>query len=187
MGATSFGKQKMLYSLGGVENWLFFNPDSIVNHTIPLPDAEKFAYQVQSANLRGFESNARNGSSVLLINAEMRIPITEYLTRRLPKNVLLRNLQLVAFYDIGTAWQGLSPFSTENPLNTTSIDPGASTGVVSPIRVRVNYYRRPIIQGAGFGLRTVFLGYFLRLDYAWGIETGALQRPMVYLSLGTDF
>ena len=183
MGATSFGKQKMLYSLGGMENWLF----PTRNETIPLPDANNFAYQVVSANLRGFRSNARNGSSVALINAEMRIPITEYLTRNLPRNVLLRNLQLIAFYDIGTAWQGLSPFSTDNPLNTTLIDPGASSGVFSPIRVRVNYYRRPIIQGAGFGIRTVFLGYFLRMDYAWGIETGALQKPMVYLSLGTDF
>lgn len=183
MGATSFGKQKILYSLGGMENWLI----PTFNETIPLPDGNEFAYQILSSNLRGFQSNARNGSSVALINAEMRIPVTEYLSRTPPRNVLLRNLQVIAFYDIGTAWQGLSPFSTDNPLNTTLIDPGAAAGVVSPIRVRVNYYRRPIIQGAGFGIRTVFLGYFLRMDYAWGIETGALQKPMVYLSLGTDF
>jgi len=27
----------------------------------------------------------------------------------------------------------------------------------------------------------------LRLDYAWGIETGELQGGQVYLSLGMDF
>jgi hypothetical protein len=30
-------------------------------------------------------------------------------------------------------------------------------------------------------------GYFLRLDFARGIETGILQERRVYLSLGTDF
>jgi hypothetical protein len=25
------------------------------------------------------------------------------------------------------------------------------------------------------------------MDYAWGVETGDLQTPMVYLSLGMDF
>jgi hypothetical protein len=182
-GAASFGQKKMLYSLGGMENWMF--PSE--NENIPLPDGGDFAYQVVSANLRGFQSNIRNGSNFALINAEIRIPVTEYLSRTPPNNVLLRNLQLIGFYDVGTAWQGLSPFSKDNPLNTSVIDPGTGTNSVSPIRVRVNYYRRPIVQGVGFGLRTVFLGYFLRMDYAWGIETGDLKTPRVYLSLGMDF
>lgn len=182
-GAASMGKQKMLYSLGGMENWMF--PSE--NENIPLPNGEDFAYQMVSANLRGFQSNIRNGSNFALINAEIRIPVTEYLSRTPPSNVLLRNLQLIGFYDVGTAWQGLSPFSKDNPLNTSVIDPGTGTNSVSPIRVRVNYYRRPIVQGVGFGLRTVFLGYFLRMDYAWGIETGELKTPRVYLSLGMDF
>ena len=181
--AASFGTMKMLYSLGGMENWMFPR----FNETIPLPDAKKFTYQMLAAPLRGFQNNIRNGSNFALINAELRIPVTEYLSRTPPSNVMLRNLQLVAFYDVGTAWQGLSPFSKDNPLNTTTIDPGTGGAVVSPVRVRVNYYRRPIVQGLGFGLRTVFLGYFIRMDYAWGVETGDLQTPMVYLSLGMDF
>lgn len=181
--AASFGKMKMLYSLGGMENWVF----NSFNESIPLPDGEKYAYQVLASPLRGFQNNIRNGSNFALINAEIRIPVTEYLSRTPPNNVMLRNLQVIGFYDIGTAWQGLSPFSKDNPLNTTSIDPGSGSSVVSPVRVRVNYFRRPIVQGVGFGLRTIFLGYFLRLDYAWGIETGDLQKPRVYLSLGMDF
>jgi len=30
-------------------------------------------------------------------------------------------------------------------------------------------------------------GYFIKLDYAWGIETRVIQEPRLYLSLGTDF
>lgn len=181
--AASFGKEKMLYALGGMENWIF----PTYNENIPMPDASQFSYQLLAAPLRGFQSNIRNGSNYALINAEIRIPIIEYFSITPPKNAILRNLQLIGFYDIGTAWQGLSPFSKDNPLNTTLIDPGSGSSIVSPVRVRVNYFRRPIVHGAGFGIRTVVLGYFLRLDYAWGIETGQVLTPRVYLSLGMDF
>ncbi len=181
--AASMGKLKMLYALGGMENWVFPR----YAEAIPLPESDNFTYQILAAPLRGFRNNIRNGSNFALVNAELRIPVTEYLSRSIPNNVMLRNLQLIAFYDVGTAWQGLNPFSKDNPLNTTTLDPGAGPSVVSPVRVRVNYFRRPIVQGVGFGLRTVFLGYFVRMDYAWGIETGDLQTPMVYLSLGMDF
>lgn len=181
-GASSFGQQKILYSLGGVENWLLPN----ANTDIPLPEPSKFGLQTLAANLRGFNNNIRNGSSYALINTEIRVPIVEYITRRPPRNASFRNLQLVGFFDIGTAWHGSSPFSNDNPLNTTLID-NSGPNAVSPIRVKVNYYRKPIVMGFGFGLRTVFLGHYFRLDYAWGIETGEVQRPKLYLSIGTDF
>lgn len=181
--AASMGKIKMLYALGGMENWVFPS----FAEEIPLPDARNFSYQVLAAPLRGFKNNIRNGSNYAVINAELRVPIAEFMSRTMPNNMMLRSLQLVAFYDVGTAWQGLSPFSKDNPLNTTTIDPGSGPTAVSPVRVRVNYFRRPIVQGVGFGLRTVFLGYFVRMDYAWGIETGELLSPRVYLSLGMDF
>ena len=58
-GATSFGSERMLYYLGGVDNWLFpqFNED------IPIPQGGNFAYQTLASNLRGFPINIRNGSS----------------------------------------------------------------------------------------------------------------------------
>ena len=180
--ASSFGQQKILYSLGGVENWMF--PD--VNTTITLPDAGNYGLQTLASGLRGFNNNARNGSSYALINAEIRIPIVDYLSRNSPRNTVLRNLQVIAFFDVGTAWQGASPFSIDNPLNTTVID-NNGPGVVSPVRLVVNYYRRPILMGYGFGVRTVLLDHYFRLDYAWGVETGQVQAPIVYFSVGTDF
>lgn len=180
--ASSFGQQKILYSLGGVENWMF----PTTSGTITLPDAADYGLQTLSSSMRGFQNNARNGSSFALINAEIRVPIIEYLSRNSPRNAVLRNLQLVTFVDVGTAWRGTSPFSIDNPLNTTVID-NNGVGSVSPVRVTVNYYRRPILVGYGIGLRTVILGHYIRLDYAWGVETGQVQTPILYLSVGTDF
>ena len=181
--ATSFGEQRILYFLGGVENWMF----PATNTTVSLPsDVSQYGLRTLAGGLRGFNNNARNGSSYALINAELRVPIIEYLSRTAPRNTILRSLQLVAFFDVGTAWQGASPFSIDNPLNTTVIDPSSPT-VTSPVRVVVNYYRRPILMGYGFGIRTVLLGHYFRMDYAWGVETGQVQTPIVHFSVGTDF
>jgi hypothetical protein len=180
--ASSFGEQKILYSLGGVENWMF----PTTSTSVTLPDASNYGLQTLAANMRGFNSNARNGSSYALGNAEMRIPIIDYISRNPPRNPMLRSLQLVAFLDVGTAWQGASPFSTNNPLNTTVID-NNGPGSISPVKVTVNYFRRPILFGYGFGIRTVLLGHYFRLDYAWGVETGQVQNPILYLSIGSDF
>ena len=183
-GATSLGQQKILYALGGTENWMFpsYNPN------IALPsDRETYAYQVAVSNVRGFRNNIRNGNSYAVINAELRIPIMEHISRKPPRNLFLRSLQIVTFYDVGTAWRGVNPFDPNNPLNTTIINTGTDPNSYSPVRVRVKYYRKPIVMGWGLGLRAALLGSYLRLDYAWGIETGILQTPRLHLSLATDF
>jgi hypothetical protein len=180
--ASSFGQEKILYSLGGVDNWMF----PTTSTSVSLPDASNYGLQTLGANMRGFNNNARNGSSYALGNIEMRIPIIDYISKNPPRNAMLRSLQLVAFLDVGTAWQGASPFSTSNPLNTTVID-NNGPGAISPVKVTVNYFRRPILVGYGFGIRTVLLGHYFRLDYAWGVETGQMQKPILYLSIGSDF
>ena len=43
------------------------------------------------------------------------------------------------------------------------------------------------MAGYGLGLRTMLFGYFIRVDYAWGIETRIVQDPGLYISLGMDF
>lgn len=181
-GASSFGPQKILYSLGGIENWVFASTDQL----IPLPQQDNFAYQTLAAAMRGFANNIRNGASFLVANAELRIPIGSYLDLGSVRSNTLRTFQLVPFFDIGTAWQGLSPFSADNPLNTSVID-RSSAGTVSPIRVRVNYYRQPIIFGFGVGLRAAVSGYFVRADLGFGVETGVLRSPTLQIGIGTDF
>lgn len=176
-GATSFGSERMIYFLGGVDNWLF----NSFNNEIPIPAAgNDIAFQALATNMRGFDLNIRNGSSYLLSNVELRVPIFKYFSNRV-RSQFFRNFQLVGFFDVGTAWEGSNPYSEENPLNTSVVE---NSGLVS---VKVNYFRDPIVAGYGGGVRAMLFGYFVRLDYAWGIETRTIQDPMLYLSIGTDF
>ncbi|MFK7984064.1 MAG: hypothetical protein AB8G86_29075 [Saprospiraceae bacterium] len=181
--ATSFGSEKILYYLGGVENWLFPS----FNNDIPGPTGDNFSYQTLASNLRGFKQNIRNGNSYALINSELRVPIFRYFSRSTPRSSFIKNFQLVGFFDVGTAWQGLSPFKKDNPLNTVTIEGSENASDFSPVSLEVNFFRDPVVAGYGAGIRTMLFGYFLKLDYAWGIETRVVQKPRLYFSMGTDF
>lgn len=175
--ATTFGSERILYYLGGVDNWLFPS----FNNSIPVPQNENFAYQTLAANLRGFKQNIRNGSSYALINSELRIPIFKYFSKKPVMGSFWRNFQIIGFFDVGTAWQGSSPYSGDNPLNTIY--------VYNPptVSVKVNYFRDPLVAGYGIGVRAPIFGMYLRLDYGWGIETRVVQDPVLHFALGTDF
>ena len=177
-GATTFGSENILYLLGGVDNWLLPK----FNDEIPLPTEDTFAYQTLASNLRGFEQNIRNGSTYALFNAELRVPLIRYFFRKNLRSAFLRNFQVVGFFDAGTAWTGTTPFSDDNPLNIVMIEDPQS-----PVSVKVNYFRDPIVAGYGVGVRSMLFGYFIRLDYAWGVETRQVQEPRFHLSLGMDF
>jgi hypothetical protein len=179
---SSFGSNKVLYFLGGAANWPLFPGDGSFNRNIPTPASDDFVYQAAATNMRGFLNNIRNGNSYALANIELRVPIPKYITRRPINNSFIRNLQVVGFFDVGSAWEGLTPFREDNPLNTTVIQ-----NPNEPVKVTVNYFRNPIVMGYGFGVRSMLLGYFVKLDYAWGVETGVVQDPRVYFTLGTDF
>ena len=175
-GATSYGSERILFYLGGVDNWLTPQYD---NDT-PIPGDNNYAYYALGAHLRGFKQNIRNGSSHLLFNSELRIPLIQYLSTRELRSVFLRNFQVVGFVDAGTAWFGRNPFDQDSPLNTTSVsNPKVSINLV--------YARDPLVIGYGTGLRLNMLGYQIRADYAWGIETREVLKPRFYISLGSDF
>jgi len=174
-GATSFGQQKILYMLGGTDNWLFPQFDN----QIPLPATDDFAYRTIATNARGFKLNARNGNSYAIFNAEMRVPVLRYIFPRKQSN-FVKNFQVVGFFDTGSAWEGLNPFNEQSPLNTW-------TGNGDNVSIEVNYFRDPIIFGYGAGIRTLLFGYMVRLDYAWGVETRVVQDPKLHFSIGMDF
>ena len=175
-GATSLGNKRNLYYLGGVNN-AFSNP---FNDNISIPQGN-FAYKTNIFHLRGFDTNVRNGTSYALINSEIRMPVFRYFMGNFGGSSFLRNIQFVLFYDIGTAWHGSSPYDDENPLNTVTLE--------SPpvLDLTVRYFRDPLVMGYGAGLRMKILGYFLRVDYATGVETKIAQDPMFHFSVGMDF
>ncbi len=173
-GATTFGAERILYRLGGTDNWLF--PE--FNSNIPQPREGNFAYRTDVSNMRGFPLNIRNGNSYVLINNEFRVPVFKYFTK--PERTFLQNIQLVGFFDLGTAWSGLNPFTEESPLNTSIYTSG-------PVNVKVNFFRDPVVAGYGFGARALIFSYFLRVDRGWGIETRVVQPPRWHIAIGTDF
>jgi hypothetical protein len=181
-GATTFGAERMLYVLGGVDNWILPK----FNNNIRLPDDDGFAYQAPAVNLRGFKQNIRNGNSYLLINSECRIPIFKYFSHKPVIGNFWRNFQVVGFFDVGTAWEGVNPFSGSNPINIVYLTEGPD-GKPPIVTMKVNYFRDPMVAGYGVGVRALVFGMFLRADYAWGIESRAIQKPLLHIALGTDF
>jgi len=175
-GGSSFGPQKLIYYLGGVDSWIapVFNTDVEINQ-----DAG-YAYQTLATNLRGYDQNARNGNGYVVFNSELRFPIFSYFFNKPLRSELLRNLQIVGFYDIGSAWEGKSPFEEDNPYTNNEIEQ-------IPITVNVNYYRDPLVMGTGLGVRTTLFGYFVRVDRAQPLDANGLGDPRWYFSLSLDF
>jgi len=181
--STSFGHSKLIYYLGGVDNWTNFStntPTFIPLNEIPINENEDYAYQAVATNLRGFPQNIRNGNSFALINTELRLPFIKYFSNYPINSSFLENLQVVGFFDIGTAWSGLSPYSNENAYDNQVIDK-------ENMVITIDTQRDPIVAGYGFGLRTMLFGYFARFDWAWGIENQQVNSGIFYFSLSLDF
>jgi len=178
--ATSFGSKRIVYYLGGMENWIF----SKFDETIPLPQGQDFSYKVLAPHLRGFKNNIRNGNTYALSNVELRVPIFRLMGMQKTGSAFLRNFQVTGFFDAGLAWYGAGPDASDNPLNTINVDSPTTNPVIS---IDARYFRDPLVMGYGFGFRSTLLSYFLKFDYAWGIETRQVQPARYYFSMGTDF
>ena len=177
-GATSLGKRKLLYYMGGVDNWML-RPEPGFDASITVDPSQNFGFQTISTPMRGFIQNARNGNSFLVYNTELRLPIFSFFSQYPIKSDFFRHFQLVAFGDVGAAWTGPHPFSPENYFNTQVID-------YKPVVINVENLREPIIGGIGLGVRSKVWGYFVRLDLACGIENLEFQKPIPYISLSKD-
>ena len=175
-GSTSFGTGKLVYYMGGVDNWLF---PRFTQNTPVAPD-QNYVFQTLATDMRGFDQNIRNGNSFILFSSELRMPVFRYLYNRPIRSDFLNNFQLVVFGDIGTAWTGPSPYSEQNQLFTQYF-------YRQPLFIKVQLQKEPLVEGFGGGLRTRIFGYFIRGDVAWGVEDGHIKIPIFYLSLSLDF
>jgi hypothetical protein len=180
--STSFGPTKLIYYLGGVDNWMgyFFTKYTMFDYSIPVDPNVNYGFQALATNLRGFSQNVRNGNNFALINSEIRWPVIRYLAGHPLRSNFLNSLQVVGFGDIGTAWTGTSPWSGKNYYDSETITNG-------PVKVTLDTNREPVVAGFGFGARMQLLGYFIRADWAWGIEDNYLMPKMFYLSFSLDF
>lgn len=175
--STSFGQQKLIYYMGGVDGWVGPKFD----RDVEVDPKQNYAYQTLATNMRGFHQNIRNGNTFAVINSEIRFPFVQVFSPRPVQSSFLRHLQLVAFGDMGSAWSGWNPWSKDNLFYKKTIEDGRLTVVLDKDA-------NPVVGGFGVGIRMQVLGYFLRGDLAWGVENGIVQKkPVFYFSLSTDF
>ncbi|MBK7882711.1 MAG: hypothetical protein IPJ81_01920 [Chitinophagaceae bacterium] len=189
-GDFSWGNQKMIYYLGGVDGWLMFGNNQKIdennnlikeryyNTSTPVANDQSYAFQSLAVNLRGFIQNTANGSNALVLNSEFRLPIFSTFVNRPVNNAFLRNFQLVQFIDLGTAWNGKYN-SIKRPtiaFNDDDVTVKIKAGGVGPFA-----------GGYGFGARSMLLGYFIKFDAAWTMNGIFRGKPIYYVALGLDF
>lgn len=177
--AMSDGKQKILYHVGGVDNWIGPKYSSYV----PVRPYENYGFETIATNLRGYEQNSRNGNSYAVFNTEFRLPVLTTFIKRPIQSQILRDLQVVTFLDAGSAWEGIMPSADRLKNNKVLPDPNVDPN--PQVILRITDETGGIGVGYGAGLRTMLAGYFLRLDAAWNIE--GRTKPILYFSIGTDF
>lgn len=186
-GDFSWGKEKFVYYLGGVDNWIMFGDNQKIDdngnvtyryfNPDPVPSGN-YAYQSLAVNLRGFTQNVANGNNALIINSEVRVPVFASLFNKPINNAFLRNFQIVQFIDLGTAWNG-----AYNKLKRPSVTYG-----VPPVQVKLKTGGvGPFAGGYGFGARSTLLGYFLRFDAGWEMDGIFRGKPKFYFAMGLDF
>ncbi|MCU0429503.1 MAG: hypothetical protein MUF42_05975 [Cytophagaceae bacterium] len=175
--------------LGGMDNWIFGNRNfySNINNgpTNPLVivqgvDNSDLLFLRYATNMRGFSYQAQFGNKYTLFNAELRVPVVQYFSNGTIGSAFLRNLQFNAFLDAGSAYNGSSPFSTDNSQSTETIQGNPFTAIV-------RNYRSPFLYGYGAGVRSLLFGYYVKFDLAVGVEDQIRQKPQAYLTFGYDF
>ncbi|UYZ57740.1 hypothetical protein [Hymenobacter latericus] len=178
-----FGSSPKQFRLGGMDNWLNARTDDF-REVRPQIDASPtdFFYQQYVTNLRGFNYNTRSGPKYVLFNSELRVPIIQYFSRRPIYSGFFRNLQLTGFVDAGTAYRGSNPFNVNNSFNTRPY-----AGNDNAFSGTVTNFQNPFLVGYGAGARTTLLGFYGKLDVAWGRENGQENGPKFYFTLGYDF
>lgn len=182
---TFSGPARKSYLLGGMDNWIFNRSETTGLLSPEIKEAEgrtDWLFMQYATTLRGFRYNTLAGNSYLLGNFELRLPIVKAFYRGPISNNFMRNLQVAAFYDVGTAWTGGSPFGQENSVNTKVVG-----GPPNAFTISVTNFYNPFLSGYGFGVRTLFLGYYLKLDVARGVRNYVSQPWEFYATLGFDF
>lgn len=184
---TFFGPSPKKFLLGGMNNWLFnqtqYGGNTSEGQPNPLgvrAETQDLLFVEYATNLRGFDYATLFGNSVMLLNAELRVPLIRALTNGPIASNFFRNLQFTAFYDIGTSWSGTPPFTSETAVSYNLIKNG-------PFQARIKNYINPWLYSYGVGVRTVVFSYYVKFDFAWPVENYKVSEPRAYLTLGFDF
>lgn len=175
--SVSYGNQKVLFNLGGVDNWMNEKYD---NTTQPPSDVENYSYVAPAMALRGHKINVLNGNSYALLNTELRIPVFNLIFNRPLRSEFLNTFQLTPFADMATAWYGVNPFDDKPQRSTRDIGS-------EPLVVTVERVKNRVQSSYGVGARAFLFGYYVRVDYALPFNGSESLKPNWSVSLSMDF
>lgn len=167
---TSFGPNRQVFYTSGVQNWINRSFDGV--NGFPISDVADFVFATPVMPLRGFDINAANGSNFGLFNAEFRFPLIAALLPGPLPLAPLYNMQGQVFADVGAVWGGRS---VNGKLTLVGDDESGTRRL------------EDLLAGMGFGLRTIFIGYPIRVDFAWPWDGGSFGDRRTYISIGMDF
>lgn len=186
-GGSFFGRSPKQYLLGGMDNWAFNRisnrgRDSEGNENVVGTRSENqdILFAEFATNLRGFRYATLFGNNVMLMNAEFRVPLARALSNSPISSNFFRNMQFIAFYDIGTSWSGPAPFNSGNSVRIDRIKNG-------PFEIDIKNFLNPWLYSYGAGMRTVMFGYYMKFDLAWPVENYEVGKPQFIFTLGFDF
>jgi hypothetical protein len=182
-----YGKSPKQYLLGGMDNWFLnetqYDGTTATGEDNPLginAENQDLLFVEYATNLRGFDYGSLFGNNVLLMNAELRIPIVRAFTNAPITSNFFRHLQFIGFYDIGSSWSGKAPFSGETSVSYERVKSG-------PFQIDVKNYLNPWLYSYGVGMRSIMLGYYLKIDVAWPVKNYEVGNARWFVTLGFDF
>ena len=184
-GSSSFGSQRLVYFMGGVDNWLLPRDNSLVfpdqyRNPLATDPNQNYQFQTIATPMRGFGQNARNGNNFIAMNHELRIPMFSYFSKKPLKSDFLAHFMLIGFSDVGCAWTGTNPYSNDNAFNNTTISNANYT-------ITIQNQKEPFIYSYGWGVRSKIFGYYVRIDWGFGTDDNISLKPIRQVSLSLDF
>jgi hypothetical protein len=186
-GGSFFGRAPKQYLLGGMDNWAFYETnfsgrDSEGNENTLGTRAENqdILFAEFATNLRGFPYSTLFGNTVILSNIELRLPLVRAFSNAPISSNFFKNMQLIGFYDIGTAWSGEPPFNSGNSVRIDRVING-------PFEIDIKNFLNPWLYSYGVGMRSVIFGYYMKFDLAWPVENFETGKPRFHFTLGFDF
>ena len=168
----SLGPDPQRFYAAGVQNWV--NPDL---GSLPVEGPDDFIFATPVLPLRGFGYNEAAGDRFALVNVEARVPLVAALLPG-PIRLPLYDIQTVAFVDAGVIAQGAVDW--RQTIRVDDDDDPATPEVERRVL-------DDVLLGAGVGLRSLVLGYPVRLDWGWPFDGTRFGDPSLSFSVGLDF
>jgi hypothetical protein len=171
----SIGKQKTVWLMGGMANWL--RPEF---GSAPVYNTKNIGMFSAITDFAGLPYNFKAGTSAAVGKIVLKVPINPLVSQQNFNQNVLKYLTFRTSGNLGTAWFGKNPFSISNPDNKEIIETGSLT---------INNYvaKNPMVWSWVVGANTLLFGYEIGFDYSVGYNERGIIGKFSYLTIGKEF